>query len=85
MEQLPENWIEKIFDLLQEFYGERWASIFRNDLDIVLTKKMWFNGLNGLSYKEIKHGLAVAKKYSSNKFCNPPNLIKFYYFSKKIV
>jgi len=77
---LPENWIDKIFDCLALFYGDRWTKQFSSPLQIDLYKTMWFNGLVGLSYDQLRHGLAVCKKYSSFSHFKPPNVVRFFQF-----
>ena len=80
MKNLPDNWIDKIFKLLGDFYGDRWSKQFTSDLRLELYKTMWFNGLRGLSYDQLRHGLAVCKKYSVSSYAKPPNVILFYHY-----
>lgn len=80
MSDLPENWIDKIFELMQEFYGERWKNQFKKPVEIEIFKTMWFNGLNGLTYDQIRHGLAVSKKYASSSYSKPPSVVIFYHY-----
>lgn len=80
MSQIPDNWIDKIFELLSLYYGDRWNKQFKNKLEIDLYKTVWFNGLNGLSYEQLRHGLAVCKKYSSSYHAKPPSVVTFFHF-----
>ena len=80
MSDLPKNWVDKIFDCLSQFYGDRWNNQFHIPDQIDLYKIMWKNGLDGLSYDQLRHGLAVSKKYSSYSYSKPPNVVKFYHF-----
>lgn len=79
MRELPENWIDKLFDLLKQYYGDRWSKQFNSDFQIDLVKTIWKNGLGGLSYDQIRHGLAVSKKYAYSSI-KPPTVVLFYHF-----
>lgn len=85
MDVLPEEWIDKIFYCMEKFYGERWNRQFKNKFDLDLYKTIWFNGLNGLSYSELKHGLAVSKRNSQIKGIKPPNVVIFYHYCINII
>lgn len=77
---LPDNWVDKLFDCLEKFYGERWTKQFSSAFQIDLYKTVWFNGLDGLSYEQLRHGLAVCKKYSAYSYSKPPSVCKFFHF-----
>lgn len=69
---------------MQQFYGDRWSKQFINPFQIDLYKTMWFNGLVGLSYDQIRHGLAVCKKHSRFNYAKPPHAAKFFHFCMDI-
>jgi hypothetical protein len=77
---LPNDWVSNIFDNIEKFYGERWCNQFFSKEVIDLYKIMWFNGLNGLSYEQIRQGLAVSKKYSLFSQNKPPTVVKFFHY-----
>lgn len=80
MSDLPKNWVDKIFDLMTQFYREKWSKKFNSEFEIDLHKTAWFNALNGLSYEEIRHGLAVSKKNSISTYSKPPDPILFFHY-----
>jgi len=80
MDDLPENWVDKIFELMNKFYGERWQKQFKSAFEIDLYKTVWFNGLNTLTHAQIKHGLAISKKYSEFSRNKPPHIVVFFHF-----
>jgi hypothetical protein len=79
MNNLPTDWIDKIFNCMEKFYGEKWSNLFVKKFSLEFEKKIWFNGLNRLSYEQIKHGFVICKKKSLIKDSTPPSVIKFYY------
>jgi hypothetical protein len=83
MSEKPENWVNKIFDILESYYAEKWRNQFSSQTIIDIYKMIWENGLNGLSYMQLKHGLAVCKKNSKNFCSKPPNVIQFYSYCVK--
>ncbi len=82
MSQLPTDWLEKLFQLMTVFYGERWSLRFIEP--IILHKTIWYNSLRNLSYEQIKQGLIKSKELARIKFSNPPTNIEFYHWCLKI-
>jgi hypothetical protein len=85
MTDLPKDWLDRIFDLMSEFFGDRWDDQFKDKYMINLHKMLWFNSLYGLSYDKIKHALKVCRELSKNKNSKPPNHIKFYHYAIKTI
>lgn len=82
--EFPENWINKLFDLMLTFYGERWAKKMGNARELDLNKTIWFNGLSDCTYMEVKNGLILCKRTATNRFYDVPSVIKFWHLCKNI-
>lgn len=82
MEQIPMDWIDKLFDCMAEFYGQRWK--FDDALRKTLNKTMWQSGLYGLSYDEIKKTL-LYYKWIANHYPHeaPPHQMEFHKTAKE--
>jgi hypothetical protein len=80
MTPLPTDWLNKLFELMENFYQDRWANIVKNDNDSSLRRAIWNNSLNNLSYEQVKNGLKKCKDLSRVKFSIPPNNIQFYHW-----
>lgn len=61
MEKPPMDWIDKIFDILQSFFGDSWTSQYKDDHVKNLLKGQWQSALTGLSREQIKTGLNFSK------------------------
>ena len=81
MEKPPLEWIDKIFVLMSEYFGDKWIDRVTGRLDI--HKLMWQTGLTGLNRDEIKSGLFVSRNLARNNQL-PPNVIEFYHYAKGI-
>jgi hypothetical protein len=68
---LPEEWIERIFQRMENFYLSLWKDRF-GDIPRERVKRAWAEELAGYSVDEIKRGLDTCK---TNKF--PPTLPEF--------
>jgi|SRR5580698_4190510 hypothetical protein len=84
MDELPENWIDKLFYAMFTFYGERWVKKLGNPFTVELHKTIWFNGLSDCTYAEIKNGLVLCKRLAINRFYAVPSHIKFWHLCKNI-
>jgi hypothetical protein len=82
MEAIPEDWIDKIFECMALWYGERWIKLYQQSHKEAFYKVIWKNGLQGLSHDQIKHSLIIFKKQAedTNKF--PPHVMEFYRMAK---
>lgn len=85
MSQLPTDWLHKIFELMNEFYGERWSNQLKDPQILIIYQEMWFNSLRQLSYEQIKNGLKKAKYLSQIRMAKPPNNIEFYHLCVDIL
>lgn len=82
MEKIPMEWVDRIFELMMEFFQDRWENQFKNyDNQINAYKAQWRNGLIGLSKDEIKVGLKISKRMAIQDQ-KPPHVLDFYYYSK---
>lgn len=68
---LPEEWIERIFQRMENFYLSLWKDRF-GEIPRERVKRAWAEELAGYSVDEIKRGLETCK---TNKF--PPTLPEF--------
>ena len=84
MSQLPTDWLKKLFDLMNEFYGERWSGKLKDDQIRNLYETIWHNSLKYLSYEQVKEGLTKCKDLSRIKFSKHPNNIQFYHWCLKM-
>lgn len=82
MEKPPMEWIDKLFDCLSLFYGERWNRIFMKGVPQEYYKEMWQSAMTGCSYDEIKCALVFLKRESSRSFSIPPHHLEFYRLTK---
>lgn len=85
MSKLPTDWLHRIFELMNDFYGERWSNNLKDHQVLMIYQEIWFNSLRYLSYEQIKNGLKKAKYLSQIRVANPPNHIEFYHLCVDIV
>lgn len=83
MEAIPQDWIDKLFNCMSEFYGERWNASFNKPHMENFYKTMWKNGLTGLNYEQIKYQLQRCKRHSQDPFVQPPLVTEFFKFAKE--
>jgi hypothetical protein len=80
MEQIPDEWIDKLFSCLSSFYREKWDKHVKDKFVDSLLRTMWKNGLHGLSKEQIRNGLKWCKKHSENINSIPPHVMNFYMY-----
>lgn len=78
MEAIPEEWIDKLFICMEEFYGERWAKWLESNYALEMYKTIWKNGLCGLNYEQIKKQLQRCKRYAKDPKTLPPHVMEFF-------
>lgn len=83
MEKTPREWVDRIFVLMEQFFGDQWTASLKDDHSTEIHKVNWQTGLMGLTKEEIKKALKVCK-YLSLNYQKPPNLVDFYHYSKGI-
>lgn len=81
MDQIPMEWIDRIFEIMNEHFGERWTQSFNFPNDIDRYKTLWKNGLTGLTKDEIRRGLLLSNRMAKNNQL-PPHVIEFFHYSK---
>jgi hypothetical protein len=79
---IPDEWIDKLFNCMTMFYGERWNKVLGEPSIAAHQRKIWKNGLRGLSYDEIKAALVLCKEHGAYKMALPPNLMEFWRYAK---
>ena len=83
MEKTPMEWVDRIFVLMEQFFGDKWTDPLKDDYYRQMYKMNWQTGLTGLTKEEIKKALKVCK-YISVSSQLPPNVVEFYHYSKGI-
>lgn len=78
MEPIPDEWIDRLFGCMQEFYGQRWKRTFKDANHEAMHKIIWKNGLHGLSYEAIRKTLYHYRAQSCNKNSLPPIVTDFF-------
>ncbi len=82
MEKPPMEWIDKLFNCMSEFYGERWTKNFTKPEYESLAKTMWQSALQGLTYEEIKNTLVLLKRAAQHHSAMPPLHMEFFLYAK---
>jgi hypothetical protein len=77
MEKPDMDVIDKLFNCLHEFYGNRWTSQFRDGTE-PLHKTMWQSALYGCTYEQIRGVLVYLKRAAQNPNAKPPHQLEFY-------
>jgi hypothetical protein len=82
MTEIPMEWIDKLFNCMQLFYGERWDAIINYNNRKDQLKTVWKNGLQGLTYEQIKDVLIHCKRHAQDKSAQPPHVMEFFRYAK---
>lgn len=82
MDKPDMEWIDKLFNCMQEFYGERWTRQFNKTMPDSLYKTVWQSALQGCDYNEIRGALVLLKQAAKNPSSIPPHQLEFYRFAK---
>jgi hypothetical protein len=80
----PMEWVDKLFNCMELFYGKRWLSQFREKTPIRFYKQMWQSALTGLNYDEIRNTLVLLKRIAQNPASLPPNQLDFFFYARGI-
>jgi hypothetical protein len=83
MEEIPMEWVDKIFDIMAGFFMDAWTKGLESPGRLDIMKSIWRTGLYGLSKEDIRLGLSISKKMAANQQ-QPPNVIEFYHYSKGV-
>lgn len=83
-ESIPEEWVDKLFACMGEWYGERWERPIVNPTTKSFMKTVWKNGLVGLTYDEIKSALMLCKRHAQQPGVYPPHIMEFFHYAKGI-
>lgn len=81
-ERIPDEWIDKLFDCMAEWYGERWTRQLGNHITKGFVRTVWQNGLVGLSHKDIKAALILCRRHSQTPGVHPPHVVEFFHYAK---
>lgn len=84
MEPIPDEWIERLFGCMSEFYGHRWNELYKTDYQRSLYKCIWKNGLHGLDYHQIKRALQFFRRHAQRESCLPPLVTEFYHYASDV-
>lgn len=82
MEKIPDEWIDKLFTCMHEFYGDRWVRYVYDPKIEASLKLMWKNGLYGLTYDQIKAALKLCKRQAEDLTAIPPHVMEFFRYAK---
>jgi hypothetical protein len=82
MEPIPMEWVDKLFNCMTSFYGERWTRNFSKINSEDIQKVIWKNGLIGLTYEDIKNTLILCKRSALDQHVNPPHVMEFFQYAK---
>lgn len=82
MESIPTEWVDKIFNCMNLFYGDRWTSFFNEPHLEEMHKAIWKCGLVGLKYEEIKAALVFCKASAFDHRHTIPHVMEFYRIAK---
>lgn len=83
MEKIPMEWIEKLFNCMELFYGDRWTSQFKDEHAIEFAKVEWQSALYSLPYEIIKSTLIYCKSHAKDSYYKPPTRLEFYKWASK--
>src|SRR5260221_10623041 len=84
MTPIPMDWIDKLFNCMAQFYGERWTKPIEKPHMQDFYKTIWQNGLSGLTYEQIKAQLIKCKKHADSINEIPPTVMEFYQYAKTL-
>lgn len=82
MQPIPMDWIEKLFNCMAQFYGERWVKPIEKPHMQDFYKTIWQSGLSGLTYEQIKAQLVKCKKHAEDSCVSPLTVMEFYQHAK---
>lgn len=82
--EIPDEWVDKLFNCMELFYGERWTRAFKGKHVEKFYKAIWKSGLYGLSHDQIKRGLGYCKKMAETSHTMPPHVLEFHRYAKGI-
>lgn len=82
MDKPEMEWIDKLFNCMREFYGERWTKQFDRWMPEELLKTLWQSALQGCTYDEIRGALVLLRQAAKNPSALPPHHLEFYRFAK---
>lgn len=83
MEKPIMEWINKIFNCLSIFYGERWTKLYSKPEYESIAKEVWQSALTGCDYDEIRDVLVYLKRAAQNPSSLPPHQLDFFHYAKK--
>ena len=76
------EWIDRIFNCMELFYGERWAKQFDHLMTVPLAKTLWQSALTGCKYDEIRSTLVLLKRAAQGHNSVAPNYLEFFRYAK---
>ena len=80
MEKPPMEWIDKLFNCMETFYGERWTKRYQGIES--LAKTVWQSALQGLTHEEIKRALVRFKREAEKLSSLPPGYMELFCYAK---
>lgn len=83
MQPIPMDWIDKLFNCMKQFYGDRWTKPIEKPHMESFYKTIWQGGLSGLNYEQIKWQLVRCKRHAEDPSAIPLQVVDFYRFAKE--
>jgi hypothetical protein len=79
--KIPIEWIERIFERMEQIYGDKWIShIGKHDRQRIL-KSIWSVALTGCNGHEIKRAIDICEAFP---YSGIPTHVEFYHYAKGI-
>jgi hypothetical protein len=75
--------IDRIFFLMEKWFGERWTKQYKNKEIESIAKTEWRSALHGLTEQELDHGLKIVDWSAKNPAVVPPHQLEFWRFCKQ--
>lgn len=83
MEKIPMEWVDKLFNCMEMFYGETWRKLYPPKNDVSVYKTVWQTILSGLTHAQIKYALVFYKNRAKHYSSKPPHAMEFYKVAKE--
>ncbi len=82
LDKPPMEWVDKLFDCMSLFYGQKWDKRFETVMTRDMIKTVWQSAITGLSYDEIKRSLVLLRQDAQVLSSVPPSHVEFYCYAK---
>jgi len=83
MEKLPEKWTLRIWERLENIFGDKWRERYSDEKRRGIYLTQWCTGLMGMTSADIQHALMMLESSELRDF--PPTVIDFYLIGKRLM